>query len=60
MPDLGLEGAEEKPQASEEDQEEDELPDEQLAAKTGKQLARKGITFEAKQSGKVSSLPVSV
>lgn len=53
-PDLGLEGAEKPEQVSEEDQDEEEdLPDEQLAAKTGKQLARKGITFEAKQSTKV-------
>ncbi|CAK0781580.1 hypothetical protein CVIRNUC_005412 [Coccomyxa viridis] len=51
-PDLGLEGVE-KPQASEEElDEEEDLPDEQLAAKTGRQLARKGITFEAKQARK--------
>ena len=55
-PDLGLEGVE-KPQVSEEEQEEEEdLPDEQLAAKTGRQLARKGITFEAKQATKVSGM----
>lgn len=54
-PDLGLEGVEKQEQASPEDQEEeDDLPDEQLAAKTERQLARKGITFEAKQSAKVS------
>lgn len=53
-PDLGLEGAEKQDQASQEDQEDEEdLPDEQLAAKTERQLARKGITFEAKQSTKV-------
>ena len=57
-PDLGLEGVE-KPQASEEEQEEEEdLPDEQLAAKTGRQLARKGITFEAKQASKVSGMDI--
>ena len=57
-PDLGLEGVE-KPQASEEEQEEEEdLPDEQLAAKTGRQLARKGITFEAKQASKVSDMVI--
>ena len=52
---MGLEGAEKQEQASQENQEEEEdLPDEQLAAKTERQLARKGITFEAKQSTKVS------
>ena len=57
-PDLGLEGVE-KPQVSEEEQEEEEdLPDEQLAAKTGRQLARKGITFEAKQASKVNSMVI--
>ena len=57
-PDLGLEGVE-KPQVSEEEQEEEEdLPDEQLAAKTGKQLARKGITFEAKQASKVGGMVI--
>ncbi len=60
-PDLGLEGAEKKEQVSEEDQEEEEdLPDEQLAAKTERQLARKGITFEAKQPTKVPSRSISV
>ena len=54
-PDLGLEGVEKQEQASQEDlEEEEDLPDEQLAAKTERQLARKGITFEAKQSAKVS------
>ena len=60
-PDLGLEGAEKQEQAPQEDQEEDEdLPDEQLAAKTERQLARKGITFEAKQSAKVMHMSRSV
>ena len=46
---------------SEEDREEEEdLPDEQLAAKTERQLARKGITFEAKQSTKVGLSYLSV
>ena len=38
--------------------EEEDLPDEQLAAKTGRQLARKGITFEAKQASKVSGMDI--
>lgn len=60
-PDLGLEGAEKQDQVSQEDQEEEEdLPDEQLAAKTERQLARKGITFEAKQSTKVGLSYLSV
>ena len=51
---MGLEGAEKPEQASQDEQEEEEdLPDEQLAAKTERQLARKGITFEAKQPAKV-------
>ena len=61
-PDLGLEGAEKQDQVSQENQEEEEedLPDEQLAAKTERQLARKGITFEAKQSTKVHYRSISV
>ena len=57
---MGLEGAEKPEQASQDEQEEEEdLPDEQLAAKTERQLARKGITFEAKQPAKVKGLSLT-
>ena len=44
--------------SEEEQEEEEDLPDEQLAAKTGRQLARKGITFEAKQASKASGMVI--